>query len=110
MRQHWRAAWERKLSYQINAERRNINEAAVVFPAAFAAANVPVVGVLNPRVRTNVSARIDYQLSASNTLMARYQFTHNHEENDGISQLLCLHRVSTRLETKMKFRSVTRRY
>jgi hypothetical protein len=77
----------KKLSYQINAERRNINEAAVVFPAAFGAANQPVIGVLNPRVRTNVSARFDYQLSASNTLMARYQFTRNHEENNGISQL-----------------------
>jgi hypothetical protein len=77
----------KKASYQINAERRNINEATVVLPAAFAAANVPVVGVLNPRVRTNVSTRIDYQLSASNTFMARYQFTHNHEENNGISQL-----------------------
>src|SRR5436305_4909551 len=42
----------KKLSYQINAERRNINEAAVVFPGAFAAANQPVIGVLNPRVRT----------------------------------------------------------
>jgi hypothetical protein len=77
----------KKASYQINAERRNINEATVVLPAAFAAANVPVVGVLNPRVRTNVSTRFDYQVSASNTLMARYQFTHNHEENNGISQL-----------------------
>src|SRR6476469_5037102 len=77
----------KKISYQINAERRNINEAAVIFPGAFEAANQPVVGVLNPRVRTNVSARFDYQLSASNTLMARYQFTHNHEENNGIAQL-----------------------
>ena len=77
----------KKASYQINAERRNINEATVVLPAAFAAANVPVVGVLNPRVRTNLSTRFDYQVSASNTLMVRYQFTHNHEENDGISQL-----------------------
>ncbi|HET8887292.1 MAG TPA: carboxypeptidase regulatory-like domain-containing protein [Candidatus Angelobacter sp.] len=77
----------KKASYQINAERRNINEAAVVNPAAFSAANVPVVGVLNPRMRTNLSARFDYQVSASNTLMVRYQFTHNHEENDGISQL-----------------------
>jgi hypothetical protein len=77
----------KKASYQINAERRNINEATVVLPAAFAAANVPVIGVLNPRVRTNLSTRFDYQVSASNTLMVRYQFTHNHEENDGISQL-----------------------
>ena len=77
----------KKASYQINVERRNINEAAVVLPAAFAAANVPVVGVLNPRVRTNLSSRLDYQLAASNTLMVRYQFTHNHEENNGIGQL-----------------------
>jgi hypothetical protein len=77
----------KKASYQINAERRNINEATVVLPAAFAAANVPVVGVLNPRIRTNLSTRFDYQVSASNTLMVRYQYTHNHEENDGISQL-----------------------
>ncbi len=77
----------KKLSYQINAERRNITEAAVILPAAFEAANQPVIGVLNPRVRTNVSARFDYQVSASNTLMARYQFTHNHEENSGIAQL-----------------------
>jgi Carboxypeptidase regulatory-like domain len=77
----------KKASYQINAERRNINEATVVLPAAFAAASVPVIGVLNPRVRTNLSTRFDYQVSASNTLMVRYQFTHNHEENDGISQL-----------------------
>jgi len=77
----------KKASYQINAERRNINEATVVLPAAFTAAGIPVTGVLNPRVRTNVSTRFDFQVSASNTLMVRYQFTHNHEQNDGISQL-----------------------
>lgn len=77
----------KKISYQINAERRNINEAAVVLPQAFTAAGVPVVGILNPRDRTNFSSRFDFQVSASNTLMVRYQFTHDHEENDGISQL-----------------------
>jgi len=77
----------KKTSYQVNAERRNINEATVVSPTAFAAAGVPVVGVLNPRVRTSMSTRIDRQVSASNTLMVRYQFTHNREENNGIGQL-----------------------
>jgi hypothetical protein len=77
----------KKASYQINVERRDINEAAVVLPQAFAAANQPVVGLLNPRVRTNLSTRLDYQLSASNTLMVRYQYTHNREANDGIAQL-----------------------
>lgn len=77
----------KKASYQINAERRNINEATVVLPQAFTAANVPVVGILNPRIRTNFTSRFDYQISDSNTLMARYQFTHDHEENNGIGQL-----------------------
>ncbi|HLK53444.1 MAG TPA: carboxypeptidase regulatory-like domain-containing protein, partial [Candidatus Angelobacter sp.] len=77
----------KKASYQINAERRNIDDAAIVNLTAFQAAGLPVVGVLNPRVRTNFTARLDYQLSSSNTVMVRYQFTHNHEENDGVSQL-----------------------
>jgi len=77
----------KKASYQINVERRDINEATVVLPAAFAAANVAVVPVLNPRVRTNFSSRFDYQIAASNTLMVRYQFTHNREENNGVGQL-----------------------
>src|SRR5262245_416997 len=77
----------KKASYQINVERRAVNEATVVLPAAFAAAKVAVVPVLNPRVRTSVSSRLDYQLSTSNTLMVRYQFTHNREENNGIGQL-----------------------
>ncbi|HET9839840.1 MAG TPA: carboxypeptidase regulatory-like domain-containing protein [Candidatus Angelobacter sp.] len=77
----------KKMSYQINVERRDINEATVVLPAAFAAANLPVQGVLNPRVRTNFSSRFDYQVAASNTLMVRYQFTHDRQENNGVGQL-----------------------
>jgi hypothetical protein len=77
----------KKTSYQVNVEHRNINEAAVITPAAFSAAGVPVVPVLNPRIRTNVSARFDFQLSTNNTITARYQFVHDHQENNGIGQL-----------------------
>ena len=77
----------KKASYLISVEHRNINEATVVSPAAFSAAGVPVVPILNPRTRTNISSRFDYQLSTNNTIMVRYQFTHNHEENNGIGQL-----------------------
>ncbi|HWZ45391.1 MAG TPA: carboxypeptidase regulatory-like domain-containing protein [Candidatus Saccharimonadales bacterium] len=77
----------KKASYQVSVEQRNIHDAAVVVPSAFAAAGVPVVPVLNPRIRTNASVRFDYQLSASNTLTVRYQLTHNREENNGIGQL-----------------------
>jgi hypothetical protein len=77
----------KKASYQFSVEHRHINEAAVITPAAFTAAGISVVPVLNPRIRTNLSGRFDFQLTTNNTLTARYQFTHNHEENDGIGQL-----------------------
>jgi hypothetical protein len=77
----------KKASYQVSVEHRHINEAAVISPAAFAAAGVPVVPVINPRIRTNLSARMDYQLSTNNTLTARYQFTNDDQKNNGIGQL-----------------------
>ena len=77
----------KKASYFISAERRDIEEAAVVLPQAFSAAGIGVVPVLNPRIRDNVSSRLDYQLAASNTLMVRYQFTKDHQEHNGVGQL-----------------------
>jgi hypothetical protein len=76
----------KKASYFFNVERRDIHDAAVILGSAFSAAGEPAVGVLNPRVRTNLSGRLDYQVAANNTLMVRYQFTHNSEQNDGLSQ------------------------
>lgn len=77
----------KKASYFFNVERRDINDAAVVSSVAFSDAGVAVVGVVNPRIRTNFSGRIDYQVSSSNTLTARYQFTHDTENNNGVGQL-----------------------
>jgi Carboxypeptidase regulatory-like domain len=77
----------KKASYFVTAERRDIHDAAVITPDAFAAAGVPVAGVLNPRIRMAASSRIDYQLAASNTLTVRYQYVHNSEQNDGLGQL-----------------------
>ena len=42
--------------------------------------------VANPRTRTNISPRIDYQVSKNNTLTARYQYFRDTENNDGIGQ------------------------
>jgi Carboxypeptidase regulatory-like domain len=77
----------KKASYFFNVERRSIHDAAVITPSAFADAKAPVVGVLNPRVRTAVNTRVDYQVTPSNTLMVRYQYVNNNEKNDGIGQL-----------------------
>lgn len=77
----------KKASYFLNLERRDINDAAVVLPSAFANAGLPAVAVSNPRVRTNLSSRFDLQVAPSNTLMVRYQFTHDTQDNNGVSQL-----------------------
>jgi len=78
----------KKASFFIDAQRRNINDLSAVNaltldPATFA--EVPVIeAVPNLRHRTNVNTRIDYQVSKNNTLTARYQYYRNTENNDGI--------------------------
>ena len=74
-------------SFFFNVERRNINDTnsvvANTLDSNFAPVNI-AQAVPNPRTRTNVNGRIDYQLGASNTLTARYQFTDINESNDGV--------------------------
>ncbi len=80
----------KKASFFFNIERRNINElsivsAQIVDPATFAI--VPFSeSVPNPRTRTNLSPRLDHQVSANNTLTARYQYERENETNNGIGQ------------------------
>jgi hypothetical protein len=76
----------KKASFFLDVQRRNIDEIAVV--------NTPALNgnpdqtltedVSNPRTRTNIGPRIDYQLSASNTLTTRYQYYHDTWENNGV--------------------------
>ena len=80
----------KKASFFINFERRNINDVSAVNASVLDAAFNPTIfnqSLKNPRTRTNFSPRLDYQLSASNTLMARYQFTDRNETDDGVGQL-----------------------
>ncbi|PYT53559.1 MAG: hypothetical protein DMG43_08715 [Acidobacteria bacterium] len=78
----------KKASVFFNIERRNLNELSVI--------NTPFVdtntlqltqftdAVSNPRTRTNLSQRLDYQVTKNNTLTARYQYWRNNENSDGI--------------------------
>jgi hypothetical protein len=70
----------KKASFFFNVQRRNIDEIAVV--------NAPGLGlsesVPNPRTRTNISPRIDYQVNPNNTLTARYQFYRDTQQNAGV--------------------------
>jgi hypothetical protein len=74
-------------SFFVNVERRNINDPSVVDafdPVTFAPFSQAFP---NSKTRTNISPRIDLQLGQKNTLMIRYQFTLDNENNDGVGQL-----------------------
>jgi hypothetical protein len=70
----------KKASFFVDVQRRDIDEIAVVnAPALALNESIP-----NPRTRTNIGPRIDYQLSPSNTLSVRYQYYRDTWENDGV--------------------------
>ena len=69
----------KKASFFFNIERRNIGALNVVSATVLDPANnfaiVPEsLAVPNPQTRTNLSPRIDYQLTPNNTLTVRYQY------------------------------------
>lgn len=77
----------KKTSFFVDAQRRDIDEIAVV--------NAPIgilngvvqtddASVPNPRTRTNIGPRIDYQVSPNNTLTTRYQYYRDTWQNDGV--------------------------
>ncbi len=97
-------------SFFVSAEHRNIQDAGIVsayrlageINGDFAAgvysngsatagtgdyAALPYnTGVQTPRTRTNISPRLDLQLGAKNTLVARYEYESNSDRNQGVSQ------------------------
>jgi hypothetical protein len=77
-------------SFFFDAQRRNINDLSAVNaitldPTTFT--ETPIIeSIPFPRRRTNITPRIDYQLSKNNTLTARYQFYRDIQDNVGIGQ------------------------
>ena len=77
----------KKASFFFNIDRRNLDEISIVNTPALDANLNPIQftqAVPNPRTRTNLTPRIDYQLSPSNTLTARYQYYRENEVNNGV--------------------------
>ena len=80
----------KKASFFINFERRNIGDNAIVNafvldPTTFQQTpyntSVPI-----PQTRTNVSPRMDFQLTPNNTLSVRYQWWQNNQQDQGVGQ------------------------
>jgi hypothetical protein len=80
----------KKASFFFNIERRDLNELSVVSAQIVDPTTLAIspfsAAVPNPRTRTNLSPRLDYQLSTNNTLTARYQYERENEAGNGIGQ------------------------
>ena len=79
----------KKASFFFNIDHRDTQDISVINTPALDANFNPIQftqGVENPRTRTNLTPRLDYQLTPSNTLTVRYQYYRENEQNDGIGQ------------------------
>ena len=78
----------KKASMFFNYEQRNINNlnvvsATVVDPTTFAVEPFSQA-VPNPDFRINLSQRVDYQVSETNTLSVRYQYYRQKQDNESV--------------------------
>ena len=79
----------KKASFFFDAQRRDINDTSVVSAVTLDPSFNPIpfsAAVPNPRTRTNIGPRLDYQISKNNTLTVRYQYWTEVENNNGIGQ------------------------
>lgn len=71
---------KKKASFFLDFEKRDINDDAVINGSTLDSNLniVPFSGTVpKPNRRTEFSPRIDYQINSNNTLVARYEYTHN---------------------------------
>ncbi|HTM38002.1 MAG TPA: carboxypeptidase regulatory-like domain-containing protein [Terriglobales bacterium] len=88
----------KKASFFLDGSRRNMDEFSAlnaVDPTQIPNPVLPnstipriIESVPNPRIRSSFSPRVDYQLTPSNTFTARYQLTHDGEEDSGLGTVL----------------------
>src|SRR6266851_4772594 len=82
------APLSKKASVFFNIERRNLKELSIINTQFVDPSTLQFTqftdAVSNPRTRTNLSQRLDYQVTKNNTLTARYQYWRNDENSDGI--------------------------
>ena len=84
----------KKASFFIDASRRNMDDFSAIsaidpalLPNPLTTGSViPLINesISNPRTRTNFNPRVDVQLTPSNSFTARYQITHDSEQNSGL--------------------------
>ena len=78
----------KRISFFTNIQRRNLNDLSVVNTPFVDPSTLQVSHLAgafpNPRTRTEVSQRFDFQITPNNTLTTRYQYWRNDEAGDGV--------------------------
>ena len=80
----------KKASLFVDGGRRDINANSIVSATVLDSGlqETPLSqAVRSPHTNTNLSTRLDYQLTTNNTLTARYQFWQDNATNNGVGQL-----------------------
>lgn len=98
----------KRASFFVDVERRNMNETSVVSAVILDSAFNPISFsdvVANPRKRTNFSPRLDFQVSKNNTLTLRYQFERGDDVNNGIGQFSLASQGFNQIDTEQNFQA-----
>src|SRR5262249_9938640 len=80
----------KKASFQLNFERRDIGDQDIINALVLNDSLTPVtLSQIIPdlKVRTHTGIRMDFQLGQNDTLVARYQYLNQSEQNAGINTL-----------------------
>ncbi len=86
----------KKASFNINLERRAIDEASVINATLLDASLTPYrlqQAVPSPNTRWNISPRIDYAINDKNTLTARYSYNKSDDQNNGVGNFALFSRA-----------------
>jgi hypothetical protein len=93
----------KKSSFFLDISRRNFNEFAAINATILDTNNNPLhlqQSLASPRTRTNISPRMDYQLSANNTFTMRYQLSHDTDQNSGLGPFSLPNQATNEDETE----------
>lgn len=86
----------KKGSFFLDGERRDIDDNAII-NASTLDPSLNIIRVMQavstPQQRTNLSPRLDYQITTRNTLMARYRFTNIEQARAGVGGFNLLSRA-----------------
>jgi hypothetical protein len=80
---------DKNASFFFTAQQRDIDNVSVIVAQVLGPGNIVTpynAAVPSPSKRLNISPRVDFQLTPSNTLTIRYQYSLNTQSNEGIGQ------------------------